>query len=181
VSWAKQQSNERRELLGTLLLHAVEKNRGVGRIVLPFIKTLEALFSSQCLGFMAQNGCDFGEQCLSLFQQESSCSEIARLFAIVDVTVALLFSLPDTSSTSNRGLEFLCNMLSHPFPRIRSYTAEQFYVLLLEYDGGKRSKAIDLIVSTPWSSELNRSERQRFATSTVQALGIDVAFDKCVR
>ena len=158
----------------------MEKNRGVGRIVLPVLKTLDALVSNQCLNFVSQNSCHFGEQLLSAFQQEASSNEIARLFAIIDVTVALLFALPDNISTSNQGLEFLCSMLSHPFPRIRSYTAEQFYVLLLEYDGGKRSKAIDLIVSTPWSSELKSSERHQYAASTAQALDVDVDFPKCV-
>ena len=156
------------------LLKLLERNRGVGRVVLPVLKTIDALFSHGCLDDLTRSSSSFTERCLNCLRNEASSRDVPRLFAVVDVAVALLFTVVDDVPESRRGLSFLCSMLAHRFPRVRGYTAEQLYVFLLEYDGGSRSKAINLVLDTPWSSELKSEQRQKYASQAAEELDLSL-------
>lgn len=173
LHWAKEGTSERREHLSSGLLRLLGANSGSARLVLPILKTLDVLFAHGCLDEVTQSS--FGECCQRSVEREAACKDVPRLFAVVDVTVALLTTSPGDVAVTRRALAFLCKMLAHPFPRIRGYTAQHFYLFLLEYDGGRREEALELILNTPWASETVNDLRD-FPSETAERLDVLLEF-----
>jgi hypothetical protein len=123
----------------------------------------------------------FTEQLLLCMQREATIStNVARLLQVADVSVSLmtaLLSCSEYSSVDNgetkQILALLCSMLSHPFPRVRSYVAEQMYTYLMVNDNdienhtlfenmasnGRRTKIDttipELLLHTLWSNDVD--------------------------
>jgi len=180
LQWTKQLDTKGLEQLADCLLRLLQTNRGNGRVTLPVLKTLDALFSHRCLEQLAQESATFSEQCLDCLQSEAYCKDVSRLFAVADVTTALLFASPGNTSVTARAMAFLCSLLAHPFPRVRGYTAEQFYMFLVDYDGDQRTKAIELVLETPWSSELQTEQRRTYANQTANELGVSMELNEII-
>jgi Tubulin folding cofactor D C terminal len=130
------------------------------RVSLPTIRTLQTLFRNKFLRRLPSNEqAEVFERCVRAFlETERNSDDVHRLHALVDATASLLedvAALEERSAVDrSSGLAFLCRMLSHKYPRVRTYTAEQLYVLLLDDRGDDSSSQslIDLILETPWAS-----------------------------
>jgi hypothetical protein len=71
-------------------------------------------------------------------------------------------------------------MLSHRFPRVRRYTAENFYIQLLERpdlakDEIDAQRCGKLLLEAPWDADLNARQISELAASVAAGLGLDVA------
>lgn len=151
--WAKQGKDDRRMKLGEALLTLLDENAGSVRLVVPILKTLDLLFDHGCLDNVTKSSPNFALDCQRTVQREMSTKDVPRLLAIVDVSVAIFSASSGDETIERRTFGFLCKILAHPFPRVRSYAAEQLYLLLLEYDGGKCTETLEFVLSTPWKSE----------------------------
>jgi hypothetical protein len=58
------------------------------------------------------------------------CNDMPRLHATLNVSTGLIRSIQE----SPEALAFVCSLLMHPFPRIRSLAAEKLYVRIQETD-----------------------------------------------
>lgn len=173
IHWAKEQNCEGLQRLGTSLLRLLKENSGSGRVVLPILKTFDALFSHGCFDLIINQNTELVEELQRSIQKEANCTDISRLFAVVDVTVGLLFAVRDCkNSTSKHAMAFLCTMLIHRFPRTRSYTAEQFYVFLLDFGKGRSAESSERLLNTPWSSEIHFEEIRESVDQIAQELDV---------
>jgi hypothetical protein len=141
----KQSTSDKREQLLMFLLKLIHQRNN--RLVQPILKTLDLLLThGYCSDVILHQvklmqNC-FTEQLLHCMQREATIStNVARLLQVADVSVSLmtaLLSCSEYSSVDNgetkRILALLCSMLSHPFPRVRSYVAEQMYTYLMVND-----------------------------------------------
>lgn len=80
-------------------------------------------------------------------------------------------------SLKGGALAFICNMLSHRFPRIRRYTAENLYVRFIETPellgiSDDNHPALDLLLSCPWDSDLDHERADAMAEKVARAVGI---------
>jgi hypothetical protein len=160
LQWAKHGESEQREQLGRCLLTLLEEHSRNGRVVLPVLKTLNLVFSHRHLDKVVQSEGGLAGHLLQALQHEAVSKDVSCLFAIVDVTVALLIAAPVDKDVERRALAFLCTMLTHKFPRVRSYSAEQFYLCLLESDSDEREPTLNLVLNTTWASESFTSQRK---------------------
>jgi hypothetical protein len=91
--------------------------------------------------------------------------------------VSLLDSADD-ATVQNAALAFLCQMLTHRFPRVRSYAAELLYVVLLDRIDAS-PLAIRVILETPWAS--NSEDLSLPSKELANGLGIDVEWSKLLQ
>jgi hypothetical protein len=116
----------------TVLLKIFKRHQKEERVIIPLLKTMDKLLDSGLdMTLLANDKINFARDLLHHLKVEArGCSAVPRLLAIIDVSLALLSSCSSRSST----LSFLLGFLGHPFPRVRRYTAEQFYTKLIEND-----------------------------------------------
>jgi hypothetical protein len=155
LEWAKVGRGTTQVHSFQVLLRLMKRHRREGRVILPVLKTLDMLFTHQCLDELMNSKTDFAETLLSNLKAEvKGCEDVHQLFAIGNVTIGLLSSAPEEKSIEKEALAFLCIMLSHDYPRVRNYIAQQFYVLLLEHPelGNDNDSVLDLILKTSWDS-----------------------------
>jgi hypothetical protein len=160
IEFAKQcQGTRELEKLATCLMDLFEEHVGKGRFVLPLLKTLEKMLAYRVFDtlLLDPQTSHFATRCMDcLVREERSCRDVPRLLQLTKVIVALLPGVPD--AVEHRGVALLCKLTSHPFPRVRSHTAEQFYLVLLENQGfgsSSNPKVLEIILTTPWGSELD--------------------------
>jgi hypothetical protein len=156
----KKSSLDRKERILMYLLQLLQQRNH--RLMQPVLQTLDLLlthgYCSDIIIHQEQlNQQDFFKQILTCLQREAITSTtVSRLLLIVDVTVSLLTSLLTCSTshecstsectTRKQLLTLLCSMLTHPFPRVRTYVAEQMYTYLLEHSGNVET---DIIHNSP--------------------------------
>jgi hypothetical protein len=163
------------EYPGMLAFHLVRllrQNRCSIRVSLPAIKTLNFLFVRGFLDRLKPGeSAGHAGRILDAFKEiERNCGDVHRLHALVDATVSLLDSVDD-ATVRNSALAFVCKMLTHRFPRVRSYAAEQLYVLLLDRTDAS-PLAMRVILDTPWAS--NSEDLSLPSKQLADGLGIDV-------
>jgi hypothetical protein len=177
LEWAKLGRGTARVHAFQVLLELMKRHRREGRVILPLLKTLDVLFTHQCLDELMDSKTDFAETLLSnLKAEEKGCEDVHRLFAIGNVTIGLLSSSPKEKEIEKDALAFLCTMLSHDFPRVRNYIAQQFYVLLLEHPEliNDNDSVLDLILKTAWDSADTTTVRTA-VDQVGRGLGVDLA------
>lgn len=109
-------------------------------------------------------------------KEASKCTDLKRLTVIVAVALNLLHSNKvDTKTTI---CIFLMKLLAHRFPRVRSHTAEQLYVKLIE-DASVIPNPVDLnaaqklLSETAWDRDLGAPHHIRLKRNKVsEYLGI---------
>jgi hypothetical protein len=155
LQWAKEGDGSQREKLWNFLLGLLKRYRGSGRLMLPTLKTINMLLTHQLFDELIQSpGSNNMTCCQELLQEEEAgCNDVHRLFAIVDVSVSLLCASPTEVSAKQNALAFLCRTLAHKYPRVRSHTAQQFYLYLLESSEETEEHVLDIVLNTPWASE----------------------------
>jgi Tubulin folding cofactor D C terminal len=143
--------------------------------MLPLLKTLNKLFSNQCLDFLVASDDEFAERCLlNLQNEERICTDVHRLLAIADVAAALLSTSPKTK-VERKAIAFLCQLMGHTFPRVRDHTSQQLYVVLLNRTEQLPADAAlhDLVLNTPWASDLDDKDIRRAVDEISIGLGVD--------
>ena len=168
LQWTKEGDKFRRQKLANILLELLKRHRGVHRITLPTLKTLDLLLSHGTFDELAKIDPDFVFSCQELLEQDAAnCTNVHRLFAIVDVAVSLLNLT--TAPEKSPSLVFVCEMLAHNYPRVRTYTAQRFYLYLLEV-GSK--KGLDIILNTAWASEPFHEPQLNLIRDLTEILGV---------
>jgi hypothetical protein len=180
VDWLEDVGDtEYAERLAFHLVRLLRQNRGTMRVSLPTIRTLKFLFARGFLGRLRPEGAaKYAEKFLDAFKEtERSCDNVHRLHALADATVSLLDSADD-ATVQNAALAFLCQMLTHRFPRVRSYAAELLYVVLLDRIDAS-PLAIRVILETSWAS--NSEDLSLPSKELANGLGIDVEWSKLLQ
>jgi hypothetical protein len=77
-------------------------------------------------------------------------------------------------------LEFACEMLSHTFPRVRRYTAENLYIRFLENPDlasgtGESQSALELLLNNAWDGDLDAGKAREMAIEVAEKLGVGMA------
>ena len=157
LQWTKGGDKRRTLKLWQFLNDLLEHNRGTRLVILPALKTMTKLVSRQCFDDILQSH-DAMCTLQSLIDLEGENNkDMQTLFALVDVSVSLLHaSHASPSALQKPSLQFLLQMFSHQYPRMRSYTADQLYVFLLELqlpDEKNRARILDVVLNTPWAMQ----------------------------
>lgn len=158
LDWAKhEKGTDRISKLGSIIISLLTEFRGNGRVVLPALKTATLLLSNRCLDEIMQADEPFSASMIAkIIDAERGCSDIHRLKALISVAVELLnASSSEMKQVREQALAFLCRMLAHRFPRVRSYAAEQLYVVLINQAEllGAGDIPLEVILTTPWGSD----------------------------
>lgn len=183
IRWAKSGDIERKSRLGDCLTDLLERYRGTNRLLIPIMKTLRKMFMHQVFDEVLKcHENQFALKCFLNLQREERVSrhkDVTRLITIIDVMNSLwMASSIQADEVCKRILVFMCHMLSHPFPRVRSYTAEQLFLLLQEHENSSMQldSVLDVVLTTPWGSE-NHSHCKNVASRLTIALNLS-EYDK---
>ena len=155
LKWTKNGSNAQRLRLSHFLLSLLQRHRGNRRVVLPTLKTIDMLLAHQTFDEgISKSSSSKSSMCAMscqelLEKEEAVCKDVHRLFAIVDVSVSLL----NASPSSQHSLAFLCEMLAHEYPRVRSYVAQQLFLYLSEQQNPADENVPNIVLNTPWTFE----------------------------
>ncbi|KAL7566990.1 hypothetical protein ACA910_019918 [Epithemia clementina (nom. ined.)] len=179
LSHAKEAKNtEVISLLGNTLLALFERYKGVGRVTLPLLRSMEKLLARRCFDdLLLDNEKDYASSLQRQVESEfAGCRDMDRLIALANISSALINALPTGSRHKRESLKFLCRMLNHRYPKLRSHAAEIVYMIIIEEDHsnaapGKSDSAITLILETPWGSDLSEGEVQQSAKDVKKSLG----------
>jgi Tubulin folding cofactor D C terminal len=139
-----------------VFLNLFQKHSGEGRVVLPLLKTIDLLMNRVCIEPLMQDE-SFTSELLSQMKQElEGCSDIPRLHAILNVATGLIRSVEQ----SPQATAFVCSLLSHEFPRIRSLAAEKLYVRIQETNPelSDDHRAMKLLLHHTWEANKGRAE-----------------------
>ena len=165
-------------LLGQSFVRIMEKSSTDVRLGFAALKSLEALLLHQCLDPIVQesNSAFAANVCERLRGECNSCTDIKRLMIIADVAVALLRALPAGAASEPRVVGILCSLLCSSYPRLRSHVSQHFYVLLHDLPHlikvERESEVLDMIIDTPWASEMDQKTVEACASGVVQKLGV---------
>ena len=164
------------EKIGAQLTYLLLHSRRSSRVSLPVLKTLRLLLVHKCFDDLVQSRHgSFANSCMeALAEVEQGCDDFNLLRALVDVAVALA----DRVDCGHRQMTviFLCRMLLHRFPRVRTYAAEQLYVVLVD-DATVNPIILKRVLETSWAT----AERISLKFSVNQILddqGIALDFTK---
>jgi hypothetical protein len=115
----------------------------------------------------------FASSLLAKLRQEAKgCKDVHRLAAILDVATGLVISIQE----SRDAVAFVCELLMHEYPRVRSLAAEKLYVRLLETnpDLDEDHPAVTLLLHHTWEFEGGRPQQNReMAVQISKAFEID--------
>lgn len=159
-------------LYATVLLDLFTRHRHEGRVILPLLKTIDLLLNRLCLESLMSQTTFITSLLQNLREEAKECTDTQRLTAILNVSCCLL------ASDSNRTevLSFICEFLTHKFPRIRSLAAEKLYVRLLEthiieYDN-ESHPAIEMLLNHSWElDDGSQKVHHRIATDILKTFG----------
>jgi len=182
LEWISGQRKAGVAVIGSLynrLSSLLDEHIRQARVMLPILTTLNFLFLNRCQDkAMESAASDFSPRLLrSLVSISGTSDDIRCLLAGIDVAVGLALLAKDTDS-ARMSASFLCTMLLHRFPRVRSHAAEQLYVVVLERSDllhDDESAIDDIILNTPWASDLQALK----AVSEQVASSLGVAPDPC--
>ena len=84
---------------------------------------------------------------------------------------------------NNEILVFLFQMLSHPFPRVRRFTADHLYVRLLEGatvvpNQASVDPALEILLEAPWDADLRVDEVRELNGKLADVIGINISSDE---
>lgn len=147
------------------------------RLFIPTLVTLDRLLSHRCLNNVIIET-DFAANCEPLLESAArNTTHIARIMAIIDVIVSLVAVAFETKHTDigHRLLLQLCSLLVHPIPRIRTYTAETFYLLLLDLGC---TDIADTILHTSWLTAGSDLAESIAAALSVHAVAQEIVAKK---
>ena len=151
------------EKLGWELLSLLRTRSSVGRFVLCTIKTLKVLLANRCLDTVLADLSFAAGLVEALHASELSCGDVHRLIGIVDVLVSLI-DAPNAVRVHGEALSFLCSFLVHRFPRVRSYAAEQIYVVLLEHSSlineHNEEAVLETLLRTAWTADIQLARKE---------------------
>jgi len=151
IQWTRNADEIKLRRLGNVFLDIFEKHQHEGRVVLPLLKTIEMILNRGCIEHLVREK-SFSSLLLERLREESKdCTDIKRLMAIISVSTGLIISVQISKET----VSFVCSLLAHEFPRIRSVAAEKLYVQLLETDpelGGDHA-AVRLLLEHNWECD----------------------------
>jgi hypothetical protein len=127
------------------------KHQHEGRVILPLLKTIEILMNRMCIEKLVSDTAFSSDLLEKLKEEAKYCTDIPRLTAILNVATGLIASI----KTSPKAMAFVCELLVHEYPRIRSLAAEKLYVRLLETDPDLHDghAGIKLLLESSWEFE----------------------------
>jgi len=163
------------ERLGRILVELFKRHNGIGRVTLPLLRSIDILLTRRCLDSLMKEGCDFCSSLLSCMEAEiSNCRDIHRLFALADVASAITSALSPNASDKRSCLRFMCILLGHEYPRVRSHVAEILYLVLDEMDSNANMVSLStLVLETPWGTDLSREDVKSFTNDVKKNLGFE--------
>lgn len=134
------------------------------------MKTIDLLLSRGSIDVLVDDD-TFASQLLSLLKEEArDCSDIPRLQAILNVSAGLIHSVKQSPEVTM----FVCTLLKHEYPRIRSLAAEKLYVRIQETDSDLDDdhRAMKLLLHHSWELECTVQERQDAACEIRKAFDL---------
>lgn len=170
------------DILGRSILSLMKKHKTEYRVVVPVLKSLETLLLRQCLDpLLRETDSAFAMyMCDRLVEECRDCVDVTRLMLIVDVAISILRALPPDADSEPKVVGMLCFLLRSPFPRIRAHVSQHLYVVLndmprlikVETD----TEVMEMIINTPWGTDLNHGSVGSCATGIAEKLGVSVDF-----
>jgi tubulin-specific chaperone D len=148
-----------------VFLDLYEKHKGEGRVTLPLSKTIDLLMNRRCMEPLILNQ-SFALLLLSKLREDiRMCIDIPRLHATLNVSTGLIRSVKQ----SPEAIAFVCSLLMHQFPRIRSLAAEKLYVRVQETDPDLNDdhKAMTMLLHHSWEVQGRGDEKCKDAAREV--------------
>ncbi|KAG6333837.1 hypothetical protein ID866_5249 [Astraeus odoratus] len=164
-------------LAGDLVEYAMAHQKS-NKIVVPVLQTFNMLLEADALARLPQS--DTGAVCMESLISISS-KNVSRLKNVQRIQESMkiivnLFTFPSVAKTC---LPKIVDFLTHPYPRVRSGTAEYLYLALQSKDLGSESsgKVEELILETGWSST-NVEKVKEAAQALVSELASNMEFSQ---
>jgi tubulin-specific chaperone D len=163
--------------LGRVFLELFSKHQKEGRVTLPLLKTISILLDHMCMDPLLKDHVFTSSLLDNLKEEESGCNDVPRLFEITKVLLGCL----QGKDIQKDVLALICQLLSHRFPRVRRYAAENLYVALLEHPDILGSVTVaedhpimEMLLNDPWDSEMDESTLESLAKNVSERLRIEV-------
>jgi hypothetical protein len=142
------------EKFANTIIEIFKENAKDDRIVVPLLRCLEMLVSSDIFVPLRSVRYCFGRELLQLTSNSiKQTKDVNKLMAAAKIFCGLLlFDEP----VRKQSLEHLLYLLGHSYPKIRKVTAEQFYVQLETssqiLDEKQTEQVKNILLTTPWGS-----------------------------
>jgi len=138
------------EIIGSSIVGLMARDADNVRMFNACLKALTHLFRTRALDDVLTG--IIGSDLVSIVQQEcTSGTDVRRLILAVNVSTCLLTSTHTLSPTLQKTCWGIFGLfLVHAYPRVRSYAAEQLYMVLLQ-DSSREGDVLDLVLETPWA------------------------------
>ncbi|XP_051132533.1 tubulin-folding cofactor D [Andrographis paniculata] len=161
----------------------LQKYRRCDRVIVPTLKTVEILFSHKILLNMEAHTPVFCNDVLdSLATELKGTKDFSKLYSGITI---LGYIASISGPVNTKAFSHLLTFLSHRYPKIRKYAAEQVYLVLLGNGAlmseDKLDEATEIITETCWEGDLEEAKRRRLqicqmakieiATRTVNVTG----------
>lgn len=170
LQWIRVQETPTVERCAYCLLIILKESQH--RLFIPALVTMDRLLSHRCLNDVIETT-DFAAECEPLLTSAScNTTHVARIMAAVDAIVSLAAVVNGRRRIRvccNLLLGRMCSLLVHRIPRIRTYSAEAFYLLLLDLG---RVEAAEAILGTSWITAQPDQAK-------LIAASLEVTFFKC--
>jgi len=153
------------------LVGLVRSNRASNNVVIPVLHTFNMLFEEDALASLSE--CERGAACIDALLS-ICCKNVLRVKNIqrLQESMKIVINLWTLPSVAKACLSTIAEFLEHPYPRVRSSTAEQLYIVLQSKDLGWEpdERVEEMLVETEWSSE-DVDKVKDMARGVVDALG----------
>ncbi|KAL1295820.1 hypothetical protein HN51_056648 [Arachis hypogaea] len=164
----------REYMLSVDILWVLQQYEKCDRVIIPSLKTIEALFSKKVFLNMEANTPTFCAGVLDCLAIELKGSkDFSKLYA----GIAILGYVASVLEPINmRAFSQLVSFLVHRYPKIRKAAAEQAYLVLLQNGNlvaqDKIERALEIICDTCWDGDMDLAKQERVALC--ETVGLEV-------
>uniref|UniRef100_A0A7I4D1R8 Tubulin-specific chaperone D n=1 Tax=Physcomitrium patens TaxID=3218 RepID=A0A7I4D1R8_PHYPA len=150
--------------LGGQMVELLKNNRGIDRVIIPALKTVDVLFCKGVFSHMMDCDDKFATEILDFIKSNlKGCRDVSKLLAAINVLSH--FALWREPARSN-ALEQLLVLLGYRYPRVRKVCAEQVYLLLIQrgdeiLGADDVEIALELIGETSWDGRIEEIREKR--------------------
>ncbi|KAH0832066.1 hypothetical protein J3R83DRAFT_12974 [Lanmaoa asiatica] len=135
------------------LVGLAQSNPASNNIVIPVLQTFNMLFEEDVLVSLSES--ERGAACVEALLS-ISCKNVLRVKNIqrLQESMKIVVNLLTVPSVAKACLSKIVEFLTHPYPRVRSSTAEHLYIVLQSKDLGWEAdeQAEEVLLETEWSS-----------------------------
>jgi hypothetical protein len=135
------------------LIGLAQSNPTSNTVVIPVLQTFNMLFEEDAL--VALSGSERGAACVTALLS-ISCKNVLRVKNVqrLQESMKIVINLLTLPSVARACLSEIVEFLAHPYPRIRSSTAEHLYIVLQSKDLGWEpdEQVEEMLLETEWSS-----------------------------